>query len=83
MQGLREAGVTFEDVEKRLGEIIPMLLPVAPAVIAKTIREDVAAVRAFPPNKATVLLLSILSMNIDHLKNSFGLVTANRKSAEA
>lgn len=59
---------------ERMIELIPLMLPFAPEIIAKTLHIEEQEIRTWPIDKATVILLTIINQNLGYLKNCFGLV---------
>lgn len=57
-----------------LANILAIVLPVAPDVIAKTLRLPLAEVRDWPPERGTRVFFAILMQNVEHLKNWLGPV---------
>lgn len=74
IMSMRNYGITLEDIEKSIPELITIIFPYAPDIIAKTLKIDMGEARGLDPVKATEILLTILTQNIEHIKNSFGLV---------
>jgi hypothetical protein len=71
---VREEEIKIDDLDKKIPEMITWVLPYAPEIIAKTLNLDLKEVRDFPIDKATQIIITIISQNLEHLKNSFGLV---------
>lgn len=65
---------SLNDLSDRMGNLIPLILPFTPEIIAKTLDIDLNEIHSWPLHKATVILLTIINQNLDYLKNSFGLV---------
>jgi len=65
-----------------LPELIPKFLPHAPKILYVSLGASMEEVDKMDLGKATVLLLSIVSQNVDYLKNFFGpgRVTAAKAS---
>lgn len=73
IRAIREEKVGFDDIEERFPEIVTLLLPFGPQVVAKTLHVPVAEVEKLSIGDATVLFLTIINQNMDYIKNSFGL----------
>ena len=68
-------GITFENIDKSVPSLVMIALPYAPDVISKTLEIDREEVRGWRElNKATVVLLTIITQNLEHIKNSSGLI---------
>jgi hypothetical protein len=61
--------------------LIPKFLPHAPKILSVSLKISEEEAGSLDLGKATVLLLSIVSQNVDYLKNFFG--PANLKAAKA
>jgi membrane protein YqaA with SNARE-associated domain len=70
-----------KEVTSILPELIPRFLPHAPKIISVSAGISEEEAGAMDLGKATVLLLSIVTQNVDYLKNFFG--PANLKAAKA
>jgi hypothetical protein len=70
-----------KDVAAALPVLIPKFLPHAPKIISVSAGISEEEAGALDLGKATVLLLSIVSQNVDYLKNFFG--PANLAKAKA
>lgn len=64
---------SLKDLSIRMVEVIPLILPYTPSIAAKTLGISEDEVRAWPINKATMILLTIMNQNLEYLKNCFGL----------
>lgn len=71
---VREKKITLDKIEESIPELITIILPFAPAIISKTLKIGLAEARDMEPLRATEILLTIITQNLEHLKNSFGLV---------
>jgi hypothetical protein len=72
-KGMKENGITLTNIESRMDDFVLLVMPYMARIIAVSARLPEEEVRAWPLNKATMIAMSILSQNVEHLKNSFGL----------
>ena len=81
---LREAGVTSENFGEVLGEkgveIVGAILPAITSLIAGTLDIPETEVDEMDFGQATAIGLTIVSQNIERLKNSLPLITAQIKA---
>jgi len=72
-------GKTEQDVEKDAVEMVPEIMelaaPYAPVIIAITLGVSENEVESWDMVKGTTILLTIITQNVDYLKNSSGLGT--------
>jgi len=83
VKALRDSGIAFSEIEARMEEFVLVISPHAPKIISITAKIPEAEVREWPLAKATVVTMAILNQNVEHLKNSFGLVRAAAPKTEA
>lgn len=82
---IREEKIGFEDLEERFPEVVTLLLPFGSEIVRKTLKISNEEVGKLGPDKALLVLLTIINQNLDYLKNSFGLglPTPLKKAMEA
>jgi len=74
-----DRGVTMKTAMKSMGKVVPSVLPDAPLIIATTLGISLEEARDFELSKATVVILTIINLNIEYLKNVLGLVPETMK----
>ena len=72
---LKNRNVKIEHLgaDEKINDLILSFLPHVAKIISKTIQEDESVVREWPLRKATATILTIITQNIEQIKNSFGL----------
>jgi hypothetical protein len=70
---VKERGIKPAEAEKRIPELLELALPFAPQIISVTVGITPAEARNLSVPRASVILLTIVSQNLEHLKNFFGL----------
>jgi hypothetical protein len=75
---LRESEIPVDELESRMSEVILIAGKYAPSIVAATINLPIAEVEQWPPEKGIKLLFTIISQNLEHIKNSFGLGIAKK-----
>ena len=76
-----EAGITYDNIETRIPDMIPALMPFTPEILSVTLKITTEEVRAMDASVASIALLTVFNQNIEYLKNSFGQVTARTATA--
>jgi len=75
---LRESEIPVDQLESRMSEVILIAGKYAPSIVAATINLPITEVEQWPPEKGVKLLFTIISQNLEHVKNSFGLGIARK-----
>jgi hypothetical protein len=69
---MKDAGINEENIESRIEEVLLLFSPIAPIITSKTLGVKIDEVQAWDPGKGTLIFLTILSQNLERIKNSFG-----------
>ena len=72
---LAEKGIQASKMADNVPALITAILPDTPAVLSLTLGIDEAEVREWDLQKASVVLLTVVNLNLDHLKNLPSLIT--------
>ncbi len=69
----RNVKVEHLGTDEKINELILSFLPYVAKIISVTIKEDEKVVREWSLKKATAIILTIMTQNLEQIKNSFGL----------
>lgn len=74
---LQESGLKLNKLRTSEGvaKLVKAILPEAPAVLSVTLGVTEEEVRGWDLQKASVIVLTVVNLNLDHLKNLPGLVS--------
>jgi len=72
---LQDKGIALKSITKNIPALIAAILPDTPHVLSITLGVPEDEIRAWDLKKASVVLLNVINLNLEHLKNLPGLVT--------
>jgi len=73
LKAARDAGADIMKPESHIPELTLGFTSYAPDILSKTLDISRDEAWSLPTDKAAVILLAVLSQNVEYLKNSFGL----------
>ena len=80
---LRGSKITMKNAMKQVPVLVKALMPDAPQVCAITLGVDIAEVRDWDISKASIIVLTIVNLNISYLKNLPSLIAQAMEMMES
>ncbi len=81
-KGMKEQGITLENIEARIDDLVLLLIPHAAKIICVSTRLKEEEIREWPINRAALVVMAIIERNVEHIKNSFGLGRAKAEQPQ-
>lgn len=83
--GMQTRGISIKDVKdgKGIEKVVFSILPECADVVAITLNATLEEVDKIPPDKVPVIILTILKVNMNYLKNLSGPIMARIKEVAA